>query len=181
MICQKLKETVNSPSSGVIRKMFEEGAILKQKYGAENVYDFSLGNPDLDPPQKVLDAINQVVSEETHLSHGYMPNPGYVETRAAMAKKTEVEQGVSVDYSNVVMAVGAAGALNVVMKTLLNPEDEVVVPCPYFAEYDHYIKNYNGNIVRVSTKADFGLDENVIKEIVNILKIQLLKNTMLTS
>ena len=86
MICQKLKETVNSPSSGVIRKMFEEGAILKQKYGAENVYDFSLGNPDLDPPQKVLDAINQVVSEETHLSHGYMPNPGYVETRAAMAK-----------------------------------------------------------------------------------------------
>ena len=163
MICQKLKETVNSPSSGVIRKMFEEGAILKQKYGAENVYDFSLGNPDLDPPQKVLDAINQVVSEETHLSHGYMPNPGYVETRVAMAKKTEVEQGVSVDYSNVIMAVGAAGALNVVMKTLLNPEDEVVVPCPYFAEYDHYIKNYNGNIVRVSTKKDFSLDINAIK------------------
>ena len=164
MISQKLKETVESPSSGVIRKMFEEGAVLKAKFGAAKVFDFSIGNPDLDPPQKVLDAIKEVTAEESHLCHGYMPNAGYPETRKAMAAKTEKEQGVPVNFENVVMAVGAAGALNVVMKTLLNQDDEVIVPCPYFAEYDHYIKNHGGNIIRVGTKPDFGLDAKVIKD-----------------
>ena len=167
MISQKVKEIVESPSNGVIRKMFEEGALLKQKYGAENVYDFSIGNPDLDPPQKVCDAVKEVAADTTHLRHGYMPNPGYTETRQAMAKKTSIEQGVEIDFSNVVMAVGAAGAINVTLKALLNPNDEVIVPCPYFAEYGHYVHNYGGEIVGVPTKEDFSLDSEAIKKALN--------------
>ena len=137
MISKNIKELVESPSSGVIRKMFEEGAMLKKKYGEDNVYDFSIGNPDLDPPSEVVEAIKEVAASETHLCHGYIPNAGYQEARQAMADKTAREQGVPVDFSNVVMEVGAAGALNVTMKSILNPQDEVIVPCPYFVEYDH--------------------------------------------
>jgi len=158
MISKNIKSLVESPSSGVIRKMFEEGAALKAKFGADKVYDFSLGNPDLDPPKKVIDAIHEVADSESHLCHGYMPNAGYKETRAAMAKKTSVEQGVEVSFENIIMQVGAAGALNVVLKSLLNPGDEVIVPCPYFTEYDHYIHNHDGEIVRVKTNDDFGLN-----------------------
>lgn len=167
MVSQKIKQLVESPSSGVIRKMFEEGAALKVKYGEDKVYDFSLGNPDLDPPEKVIKAIKEVASEEVHLCHGYMPNAGYPEVRKAMADKTSKEQGVPVDFSNVVMAVGAAGALNATMKALLNDNDEVIVPCPYFVEYDHYIHNAGGEIIRVKTKEDFGLDANTIKAVLN--------------
>lgn len=167
MISKNVKSIVESPSNGVIRKMFEEGAVLKKKFGAENVYDFSIGNPDLDPPQKVCEAIKQVAADETHLRHGYMPNPGYVETRAAMAKKTSVEQGVQIDYSCVVMSVGAAGAINATLKALLNPGDQVIVPCPYFAEYGHYANNFGGELVGVSTKDDFGLDSEAIKSALN--------------
>lgn len=163
MISKNIKTLVESPSSGVIRKMFEEGAQLKKKYGEDKVYDFSLGNPDLDPPKEVIDAIKEVCASESHLCHSYMPNAGYVETRQAMADKTSLEQGVKVPFDCVVMQVGAAGALNTTFKTLLNPEDEVIVPCPYFAEYDHYIHNHGGKIVRVNTNKDFSLDANAIK------------------
>lgn len=167
MISQKVKEIVESPSNGVIRKMFEEGALLKQKFGAENVYDFSIGNPDLDPPQKVFEAVKEIAADTTHLRHGYMQNPGYQEAREAMAKKTSLEQGVNIDFSKVVMAVGAAGAINVTLKALLNPNDEVIVPCPYFTEYGHYIHNYGGEIVGVPTKEDFSLDSEAIKKALN--------------
>lgn len=167
MIAKHIKETLESPSNGVIRKMFEEGAILKQKYGEDNVYDFSIGNPDLDPPKKVLKAIKKYAKEKSKGCHGYMPNAGYQFVRQAMADKTSLEQGVPVDFSNVVMCVGAGSALNVALKSLLNARDEVIVPCPYFTEYDHYIHNYNGEIVRVPTKEDFGLDVEVIKNALN--------------
>lgn len=167
MISQKVKEIVESPSNGIIRKMFEEGALLKQKFGAENVYDFSIGNPDLDPPQKVFEAVKEIAADTTHLRHGYMQNPGYQEAREAMAKKTSLEQGVNIDFSKVVMAVGAAGAINVTLKALLNPNDEVIVPCPYFAEYGHYVHNYGGEIVGVPTKEDFSLDSEAIKKALN--------------
>lgn len=164
MISQNVKAIVESPSNGVIRKMFEEGALLKQKFGADKVYDFSIGNPDLDPPKKVVDAVKRVAADETHLRHGYMPNAGYPETREAMAKKTSLEQGVTVDGSCVVMEVGAGGALNVIMKAILNPGDEIVIPCPYFAEYNNYVKNHQGVIVPVKTTEDFGIDVDKIKE-----------------
>lgn len=167
MISQNVKAIVESPSNGVIRKMFEEGNLLRQKYGDDKVYDFSIGNPDLDPPQKVVECIKEVASDKTHLRHGYMPNPGYQKTREAMAKKVELEQGVKIDFSNVIMSVGAAGAINATLKALLNDGDEVIVPCPYFAEYGHYVHNHNGEIVGVKTKDDFSLDSFAIKNALN--------------
>lgn len=164
MISQKVKAIVESPSNGVIRKMFEEGALLKAKYGAQNVYDFSIGNPDLDPPKKVFDAVQKVASDNTHLRHGYMPNPGFKETREAMAKKTSLEQGIQISFENVIMSVGAAGAINATLKALLNDDDEVIIPCPYFAEYTHYVHNHNGKVIGVKTTEDFGLDSEKIKE-----------------
>lgn len=167
MISKNIKSILESPTAGVIRKMFEEGAILKEKFGADNVYDFSLGNPDLDPPEEVLAAIQDVAKDKSHMCHGYMPNAGYPEARAAMAKKTALEQGVPVSSDSVVMSVGAAGAMNSVIKALVNPGDEIIVPCPYFAEYDHYIHNHGAEICRVQTKEDFSLDIEAIKNALN--------------
>ncbi|MDE5899391.1 MAG: pyridoxal phosphate-dependent aminotransferase [Treponemataceae bacterium] len=158
MIAASMKELLESTSAGVIRKMFEEGAALKRKYGEDNVFDFSIGNPDLEPPPEVLSALVAAAADKSHGCHGYMPNAGYLEARAAMAEKTAAEQGVPVSAENVVMSVGAAGALTTVMKAILNPGDEVVVPCPYFAEYGHYVRNHGGNLVCVRTKPDFSLD-----------------------
>ena len=177
MISSNIKSLVESPSSGVIRKMFEEGAALKKKFGADKVYDFSLGNPDLDPPAKVIDAIKEVCQAESHLCHAYMPNAGYPETRAAMAKKTSIEQGVEVPFENVVMQVGAAGALNSVLKALLNPGDEVVVPTPYFVEYDHYIHNHGGEIIRVKTNDDFSLNADNVAAALNEKTAAIIINT----
>ena len=167
MISKNIKSILESPTAGVIRKMFEEGAILKEKFGADNVYDFSLGNPDLDPPEEVLAAIQDVAKDKSHMCHGYMPNAGYPEARAAMAKKTALEQGVPVSSDSVVMSVGAAGAMNSVIKALVNPGDDIIVPCPYFAEYDHYIHNHGAEICRVQTKEDFSLDVEAIKNALN--------------
>lgn len=167
MISQKVKAIVESPSNGVIRKMFEEGAMLKKKYGEDKVFDFSIGNPDLDPPQKVVDAVKEVAADMTHLRHGYMPNAGYPETREAMAKKTSVEQGVPVDGSCVVMEVGAGGALNVIIKTVVNPGEQIIIPCPYFAEYNNYARNHEADVVPVKTTENFGLDVSTIKAALN--------------
>ncbi len=167
MISRNIKSILESPTAGVIRKMFEEGAVLKEKFGADNVYDFSLGNPDLDPPDEVLSAIKEVAEDKSHMCHGYMPNAGYPEARAAMAEKTALEQGVPVSSDSIVMSVGAAGAMNSVIKALVNPGDEIIVPCPYFAEYDHYIHNHGAEICRVRTKNDFSLDIEAIKNALN--------------
>ena len=157
MISKKIQSIIESPSNGVIRKMFEEGILLKKKFGEKNVYDFSLGNPDLDPPDEVLDAIEEVAKDRSHMCHGYMPNAGYAEVREAMAKKTQQEQGVPVSFDSVVMAVGAAAALNCVIKSLVDEGDEVLAPCPYFAEYNHYARNHGAKIVPVPTNEDFSL------------------------
>jgi aspartate aminotransferase len=167
MVAKHIKELVESPTAGVIRKMFEEGALLKQKYGADNVYDFSLGNPDLDPPEKVVESIRRIAQDTSHGCHSYMPNAGYPEAREAMAQKTSKEQGIPVPGSHIIMSVGAAGALNATLKALLNDEDEVIVPCPYFTEYDHYIHNHNGEIRRIKTKADFSLDTEAVAAALN--------------
>ena len=162
MISKKIKAIIESPANGVIRKMFEEGILLKKKFGEENVFDFSLGNPDLDPPEEVINAIKDVALDTSHMCHGYMPNPGYVEARKAMAEKTSIEQGVEIGYENIVMSVGAAAALNCVIKALVDEGDEVLAPCPYFAEYNHYVRNHGGEIIPVKTNEDFSLNiENI--------------------
>ena len=158
-----MKSILENPANGVIRKMFEEGALLKKKYGEDNVYDFSIGNPDLDPPSEVVEAIEEIAADTSPMCHGYMPNPGYMQARQAMAEKTSLEQGTAVPADCVIMSVGAAGAMNCVFKALLNVGDEVIVPAPYFAEYGHYCANHGGTLRPVPTKNDFSLDIDAIK------------------
>ena len=158
MISQRIASLLEDPPAGAIRKMFEDGIALKERFGADAVYDFSLGNPAMEPPPEVTAALKTVAADLTQGVHGYMPNAGFPAARTALAEKTSREQGVSVPMQNVVLSVGAAGALNVVLKSLLNPQDEVIVLCPYFSEYDHYILNHGGTVVRVQTRADFTLD-----------------------
>jgi aspartate aminotransferase len=147
MIAKKIAENLKSGSW--IRRMFEEGARLKARFGPDAVFDFSLGNPDLEPPREVVEALEAVVASRTPGMHRYMANAGYESARSAVARKLSAQSGVEVPASCVVMTVGAAGALNVAFKTLLDPGDEVVVLAPYFVEYLSYIDNHGGRAVVV--------------------------------
>jgi aspartate aminotransferase len=146
------------PQSSMIRKMFEEGAVLKAKYGADKVYDFSLGNPNVEPPAAFKKELINIASELIANKHGYMPNAGYLETRQVIADKINRVHGLKLHSDHVIMSCGAGGALNVIFKSILDPEDEVIVPTPYFMEYNAYIENFGGVVKRVKTKSDFSLD-----------------------
>jgi len=141
-----------------IRKMFEQGAILKKKYGDENIFDFSLGNPNLPPPENFFDALEMVVQEKASAKHGYMSNAGFEETREAVAEYLSGEHGMEIFSEHIVMTCGAGGALNVVFKTILDQADEVLIPSPYFVEYNFYIDTYGGVCSLVKTNDDFSLD-----------------------
>ncbi len=145
-------------SASWIRRMFEQGAELKRKYGPENVFDFSLGNPDLEPPQAFFEVLEALLHERTPHSHRYMPNAGYPETRARTAAKVAELHGVDPGVEGVIMTVGAAGALNVLFKALLDPGTEVVLLSPYFPEYRFYVDNHGGEVVTVPCTAEFALD-----------------------
>ncbi len=147
-----------------IRKMFEQGIELKKKYGADNVYDFSLGNPDLPPPPAVKRALLEIAAgADRPFALGYMPNAGHPATREALARLVSREQGVPVPAANIVATVGAAGGLNVLFRAILSPGDEVLVPSPYFVEYGFYCGNHGGVLKPVPTKAgDFSLDLDAI-------------------
>ena len=148
-------------SSSMIRKLFEEGNELKKKHGPEKVFDFSIGNPDLPPPEAFYRGALRFAEEDLRDRsgvHGYMPNGGFPAVREALAKKVSAEQGCTVPASHVVMSVGAAGGLNVVFKSILNPGDEVIVSRPYFMEYRSYVSNHGGVLVEVPSGPDFGLD-----------------------
>jgi aspartate aminotransferase len=145
-----------------IRAMFEQGMQLKQQYGADNVYDFSLGNPVLEPPPQFYEALHHLIAHPRPGMHRYMPNVGYPETRAAIATQLAHETGMPWTADHIVMVVGAAGGLNVVMKTLLDPGDEVMIFSPYFVEYLFYVENYQGVSKVVPTDAQFNLDLEAI-------------------
>lgn len=149
MISENMKQMV--AGSSIIRAMFEEGKQLAAIYGKENVFDFSIGNPSVNPPQEVKETILQLVSKEneTYL-HGYTSNAGYEDVRTKIAKKLNSVNGTTYNHSNIVMTVGAAGGLNVIFKTLLNPEDEVIVFAPFFGEYRNYVNNFSGKLIVVS-------------------------------
>ncbi len=149
MVSEKI--LTNLKKSSWIRAMFEQGESLRKKYGADNVYDFSLGNPDLEPPQTVKEVLKKTVLSDTPKMHGYMSNAGYADVRAAVAEHLSKTKGVPVEASHVVMQCGAGGAMNVVLKTILNPGEEVIVLAPYFAEYLFYIDNHGGVPVIVDT------------------------------
>ena len=153
MISDKMTAFVQG--SSVIRAMFEEGKNMAKKYGQENVYDFSLGNPNVPAPASVNKAIKDIIDEEDSVFvHGYMSNSGYEDVRASIAASLNKRFGTGFAENNIIVNVGAGGGLNVILKTLLNPEDEVITFAPYFGEYRSYVGNYDGKLVVVSPDTD---------------------------
>ncbi len=152
MISKKMEQ--NLANSSFIRAMFEEGEKLRKQFGADNVYDFSLGNPDNPPQPKVKETLKNLVLEDKPNMHAYMSNAGYPNVREKVATYIKKESGVSLGSENIIMTCGAAAALNVTFKALLDPDDEVIVLAPYFVEYLFYIDNHGGKPVIVSTKKD---------------------------
>ena len=144
--------------SSWIRRMFEIGIRLRQERGPENVFDYTLGNPDVEPPEAVIEALWRVVAEERPLSHGYMPNAGFPDVRAAIARGLAERIGAPFTGEDVIMTVGAAGAINTVLKSILDPGDEAIVLKPYFPEYRFYIQNHGGRVVEVETDERFQPD-----------------------
>lgn len=153
MIADKMKALVKNSSA--IRAMFEEGKIMAVKYGAENVYDFSLGNPNVPAPVQVKEAIiEEAEKEDPIVLHGYMSNAGYEDVRQAVAESINKKFDTAFSAKNIIMTVGAAGGLNVILKTLLNPGDEVIAIAPYFGEYNSYVSNFDGKLVVVSPNTE---------------------------
>jgi aspartate aminotransferase len=153
--------------SSWIRKMFEEGIRLKQEFGEENVFDLSLGNPVMEPPKEVRKALVESARDESPGLHRYMPNAGFADVRAVIAESLSAECKVKLSANDVVMVCGAAGGLNITLKTLLDPGDEVIIFTPYFVEYLFYADNHGGKAVPVSTGDDFRLDFTALKNALN--------------
>ncbi len=165
VIADKIESYLSS--SSWIRKMFEEGDRLRQLYGAEKVYDFSLGNPVNEPPEKFHKELRELALNPLPGMHRYMSNAGYYDTRKAVADVLAEDSGLPVSPEHVIMTVGAGGGLNVVLKSILNPGDEVIVLAPYFVEYRFYADNHNGVIREVSTDKNFMPDMEALKEAIN--------------
>lgn len=155
-IARKMEEFAKR--SSWIRKMFEEGGRLKAEFGADKVFDFSLGNPDLAPPAEFHKILVATAAQEGPGRHSYMPNGGYLDVRRKVAAQLSLEQGLELSAGDLLMTCGAAGALNVVLKAILDPGDEVIILSPFFVEYNFYIDNHGGTTVIVPTTADFDLD-----------------------
>lgn len=166
MISEKMQKLASNNSA--IRAMFEEGNRLAALYGRENVYDFSLGNPSLPAPASVKKAITDILEETDPVYlHGYMSNAGYPEARSAIAESLNRRFETSFNENNIIMTVGAAGSINVILKTLLNPGDEVIAISPYFVEYGNYVANYDGVLKIVPSGHDFQLDTGAIEAAIN--------------
>lgn len=152
MVSRQMQQWAASGSA--IRAMFEEGKRMRTERGADAVFDFSLGNPCFPAPKQVRDAMSDILQNTDPLTlHGYMNNSGFPEVRAAIAAQLQRNFGVAYTADDIVMTVGAAGGLNVLLKSILDPDDEVIVFAPYFGEYARYIQNYGGKLVVCQTKA----------------------------
>lgn len=153
MISDKMKKLVQNNS--VIREMFEEGKRLEKIYGKENVFDFSLGNPSIPAPENVKEAIIKIAqNEDPCFLHGYMSNSGFEDVREKIAQSVNNKFGTDFGAKNFIMTVGAASGLNIVLKSIINPGDEVINFAPYFSEYNNYINNYDGVVTIVSPNLD---------------------------
>lgn len=144
-------------AASMIRKMFEEGIKMREKFGADNVYDFSLGNPDVPPPAVVKETLLELINDPK-VSHGYMPNPGFPQVRQAVADYLNREYNVGLTPDLIVMTSGAAGALNDVLRALMNPGEDILVPAPYFVGYNQYAFIAGANLKTINSLADFHLD-----------------------
>lgn len=151
IIADKMADLVKN--SSVIRAMFEEGKKMASLYGEENIYDFSLGNPNIEPPNEVEKAMYDVINNEDKLVlHGYMSNSGYEDVRRTVADSINKRFQTDFTAQNILMTTGAAGGLNVILKTLINPGDEIIVFAPFFGEYKNYVSNVDGNLVVISAE-----------------------------
>jgi len=159
-IADKMVKMVEAAS--MIRKMFEEGIKMREKYGADKVFDFSLGNPDVPPPAVVRETVLELINDPK-VSHGYMPNPGFPQVRGAVADYLNKEYGVELTPELIVMTVGAAGALNDVLRALMNPGEDVLTPTPYFVGYNQYAFIAGANLKTAKSHADFHLDLDAIE------------------
>ncbi|MCC0651436.1 MULTISPECIES: pyridoxal phosphate-dependent aminotransferase [unclassified Clostridioides] len=177
MISNKMQTLV--ANSSVIRAMFEEGKKLSDIYGEENVFDFSIGNPSVEPPETIKAVISDILNEESpNLVHGYMNNSGYEDVRDAIASHINKKNGLNLTRDNLVMTCGAAGGLNIILKTLLNPDDEVIAFAPYFGEYKNYTENYDGKLIEVPTNIEtFEPDLDALKNAITAKTRALIINT----
>lgn len=170
MISQKMKTLV--ANSSTIRAMFEEGKRLADIHGIENVYDFSLGNPYVEPPENIKKATIDILSNENpNVVHGYMNNSGYEDVRAAIATHLNKKDNLNLTHEHIVMTCGAAGGLNIILKSLLNPGDEVITFAPFFGEYANYVNNFDGTLVVVPP------DTNTFEPNLEALKSKITKKT----
>jgi aspartate aminotransferase len=161
-ISAKIRE--NMENSSWIRKMFEAGNALRKEHGADKVFDFSLGNPDVEPPERFQKELVDIVTARIPHKHGYMPNAGFPDVRAAVARQVSKDQGLAVAGDNVIMSCGAGGGLNATLKTLLDPGDEVITSAPCFVEYGFYADNHGGKLVIAPGCRDFDLDVDAIRD-----------------
>src|SRR5262245_57998782 len=156
--------TDNLTKASWIRRMFEEGARLKQERGADKIFDFTLGNPEIEPPAAVLAAARRVLDSDTRHLHAYMPNAGHPKVREAVARRVSAATGLPYTANHILMTVGAGAALNTVLKAMLDPGDEVITVAPFFAEYTFYAENHGGRLVVVPPKADLTPDVGQIEK-----------------
>ena len=167
MISQKMRKSLEN--SSMIRAMFEEGNKLAKIYGEENVFDYSIGNPNVKPPEKVKTVIKEILdNEDPNFVHGYMSNSGYPDVREAIAQDINKKHGLNLTFKNVAMVVGAGGGLSVVFKTILDPDDEVITFAPYFVAYGNYVTDNLGKMVVVeSKKGTFEPDLEALEAAIN--------------
>lgn len=144
--------------------MFEQGTALKQKHGEDKVFDFSLGNPDISPPIEFTKTIQELLANDEPAKHGYMPNAGFPDVRESLAHMVNQEYSCSLTADHIIMTVGAAGGMNTVLKTILDPGDEVIIIKPYFVEYNFYITNHQGVPVAVNSTDTFSLDLQAVEQ-----------------
>ena len=166
MISEKMQLLAKNGSA--IRAMFEEGKLMAAKYGKENVYDFSLGNPNTPAPESIRKAAIEILEQTDPVAlHGYMSNVGYEDVRDSLAKSLNRRFGMDLTRENLIMTVGAAGSLNVALKTILNPGEEVLLQAPYFGEYNNYISNFDGvPVVTPAKLPDFGLNLEAMERLI---------------
>ena len=178
MVGTKMKELLSG--SSVIRAMFDDGKIMAEQFGKDNVYDFSLGNPSVYPPEKLKHVIKELVDviNPAYL-HGYMNNSGYETVREKIALSLNKRFHTNFSFNNIIMTVGAAGGLNVAFKTIVNPGDEVITFSPYFSEYRHYVENYGGKLITLKPNIEGGFkpDINELEKAVTSKTKALIVNT----
>jgi len=167
MISTNMKSLVSN--SSIIRAMFEEGKRLSQIYGEENVFDYSIGNPNVEPPESVKKVISEILNEETpNLVHGYMNNSGYEDVRDAISAFLNKKNDLTLSRDNIIMTCGAACGLNIILKSILNPSEEVITFSPYFGEYANYVKNFDGKLITCPTNTDtFEPDLDALSKLIN--------------